>query len=225
MKARLALLLPWALVAGLAFALVQSHRAQTAQQAAIEKLARTQAELRFDLKTRTAERDALQRAAATLDTQLGSAKTRTTAAQQELAQREQREAALLHELAQLRQTPPPAVPDAAAAQAMQTRVQALETQLTDLLTRALAEAPTPRAPSAADPRRVVRLGPEGAFVVSDYGTTHGARLHEIISIQRGTSTLAEAQISHASPQFSIAQVQPATLKGQLQTGDLVVFTK
>ena len=45
----------------------------------------------------------------------------------------------------------------------------------------------------------------------------------IIRLRRGTSELAQVQISDVRPRFSLAQVLPDTLKGQLQTGDIVVF--
>jgi hypothetical protein len=53
---------------------------------------------------------------------------------------------------------------------------------------------------------------------------HGAWPNDIIRLRRGTSGLARVQISDARPRFSLAQVLSAALKGQLQTGDLVVFT-
>jgi hypothetical protein len=109
------------------------------------------------------------------------------------------------------------------------RIAELEDQLTRLLTRALADTlPEPVAPdseTATAPHQVVRVGPAAAFVVLDYGETHGARPQAIIRLQRGTSELAQVQISDVRPRFSLAQVLPGTLKGQLQTGDLVVFNQ
>lgn len=109
------------------------------------------------------------------------------------------------------------------------RIAELEDQLTRLLTRALAETlPEPAAPypaPASGPHQVVRIGPAAAFVVLDYGETHGARPQAIIRLQRGTSELAQVQISDVRPRFSLAHVLPGTLKGQLQTGDIVVFTQ
>jgi len=75
------------------------------------------------------------------------------------------------------------------------------------------------------PTQVGRAGTASAFFVLDYGGTHGARPQAIIRLQRGTSELAQVQISDVRPRFSLAQVLPGTLKGQLQTGDLVVFTQ
>jgi hypothetical protein len=107
------------------------------------------------------------------------------------------------------------------------RIAELEEQLTRLLTRALAESlPEPTSPdpeSAPTSHQVVRVGPAAAFVVLDYGAEHGARPQAIIRLQRGTSELAQVQISDVRPRFSLAQVLPGTVKGQLQTGDLAVF--
>jgi hypothetical protein len=124
--------------------------------------------------------------------------------------------------------PPPAI-DVAA---YDRRIAELEQQLTQLLTRALADAveapaaeptPAPVAPPAPPAYQVVRVGPRDSFVVLDYGTEQGARLNDIIRLRRGTLEVARVQISDARPRFSLAQVLPGTLKGQLQSGDLVVF--
>lgn len=111
------------------------------------------------------------------------------------------------------------------------RIAELEQQLTQLLTRALADTVEPAAsepepvpaPAAAPAYQVVRVGPRDSFVVLDYGSEQGARLNDIIPLRRGTLEVARVQISDARSRFSVAQVLPGTLKGQLQTGDLVVF--
>lgn len=181
--------------------------------------------------------------------------TRNVQLVRQLTEREQREVALMEELAALRQhstgrspseqpvvlpaliltagkesstlaTPPAREIDVSP---YRQRIADLEDQLTRLLTRALAETLPPPAPPgsepSASPHQVVRVGPAAAFVVLDYGETHGARPQAIIRLQRGTSELAQVQISDVRPRFSLAQVLPGTLKGQLQTGDLVVFTQ
>ena len=169
----------------------------------------------------------------------------------QLTEREQREVALMAELATLRQkvagAPSPiptnvatAAPDPPAttmtttetpaidASVYNRRIAELERQLTELLTRALAEpAAAPAlelAPVAAVNHQVVRVGPRDSFVVLDLGTDHGTRVNDVISVRHGTSEVARVQISDARLRFSVAQVLPGTLKGQLQTGDLVVFT-
>jgi len=67
--------------------------------------------------------------------------------------------------------------------------------------------------------------PRNAFAVPDYGAAHGARPGHILSLWRGTSEVARVQISDARLRFSLAEVRFATLKGQLQTGDLIILTK
>jgi len=182
-----------------------------------------------------------------------------TETKSQLSEREQREVALMAELATLRQkvaeasrmpaapatTPAPAAvvatlpvisqpveppQPAVDVAAYDRRIAELEQQLTQLLTRALAdagEAPAPEPAPAAAPAsfQVVRVGPRDSFVVLDYGIEQGARLNDQLLLRRGTSDVARVQISDARPRFSLAQVLPDTLKGQLQTGDLVVLKK
>jgi hypothetical protein len=249
--------------AGACVALFMARRANADLEAQVTRLSRQNAGLRYELKQASKQAVDIGQRAVELDSQLGSAKARTTATEtknvqlvRQLTEREQREVALMAELATLRQqttdrspseesvvlptliltagkepslpAPPPPAPEVDITPYRQ-RIAELEDQLTRLLTRALAETlPEPAAPGPAPapvPHQVVRVGPAAAFVVLDYGETHGARPQAIIRLQRGTSELAQVQISDVRPRFSLAQVLPGTLKGQLQTGDLVVFTQ
>lgn len=127
----------------------------------------------------------------------------------------------------------PAPTSADELAAYSRRIAELETQLTQLLTRALAEAPAPadQVPSAQPPQapairfQVLRVGPRDSFIVVDCGAEQGARLGVTVSVQRDGQELARARVSETRPNFALAQVQPTTLKGQLQPGDLVVFTQ
>ncbi len=212
---------------GLAIGLWREQAGNRELSTQVTRLARQNAELRYALKQASLQAVDVGQRAVELDSQLGSAKARTTATEtknvrltHELTDREQREVALMAELAALRQKRPLAGDDAS-----RLRVAELETQLIQMLTRALAE-PVVEVPALESPpgqHQVVRIGPADAFVVLDYGATHGARPQAIIRLQRGTSELAQVQISDVRPRFSLAQVLPGTLKGQLQTGDLVVF--
>jgi len=248
---------------GACTALFIARRTNTDLEGQVTRLTRQNADLRYELKQASRQAADIGQRAVELDSQLGSAKVRTTATEnqniqlvRQLSEREQREVALMAELATLRQqtadrspgsepvvlptliltaskeSSPPApsspAPEVDSAPYRQ-RIAELEDQLTRLLTRALAESlPEPAAPypePAPNPHQVVRVGPAAAFVVLDYGEAHGARPHTVIRLQRGTSELAQVQISDVRPRFSLAQVLPGTLKGQLQTGDLVVFTQ
>ncbi len=246
--------------AGACTALIIARRDKADLETQVTRLSRQNADLRYELKQASRQATDIGQRAVELDSQLGSAKVRTTATEarnvqlaRQLTEREQREVALMAELATLRQqttgrsqtdeavvlptlilTASPTPPSRPAAEADITapyrqRITELEEQLTRLLTRALAESlpepVTPDATPAPPPHQVVRVGPAAAFVVLDYGTEHGAQPRAIIRLQRGTSELAQVQISDVRPRFSLAQVLPGTLKGQLQTGDLVVFTQ
>jgi hypothetical protein len=260
MNARIGAAFAALIALGLAIWLWQEKADSRDLSAQVTRLSRQNAELRYELKQASRQAADIGQRAVELDSQLGSAKTRTTATEaknvhlvRQLSEREQREVALMAELATLRQqtaghnpseepavlptlslTTSPAPPPRATGEADITapyrqRIAELEDQLTRLLTRALAETlPEPATPDPEPtpvPHQVVRVGPAAAFVVLDYGETHGARPQAIIRLQRGTSDLAQVQISDVRPRFSLAHVLPGTLKGQLQTGDLVVFTQ
>jgi len=99
-----------------------------------------------------------------------------------------------------------------------------------MLTRALAEpAATPPAapvtPPAEPGYRVVRVGPQDAFVIVDYGRDQGAEIGDELTLCRGTTVVARVQISDARSRFSVAQVLPTALKRQLQPGDFVLIAK
>lgn len=241
MKPRISTLVLTLAAVGLSVSLLREQRRSGDLTAQVARLSGQQADLRSELQQATARAADLEKRAIALDSQLGSTKSRTTATEgrhaqlarelnetrSRLTEREQREVALLAELASLGQNA--TVPGTGAtrptvgASADDRRILELERQLTGLLTRALAAEP-PAAESAQPAiHQVVRVGSQDAFVVLDYGTAHGARPSDIIRLRRGTSEVAQVQISDARPRFSVAQVLPATLKGQLQTGDFVVL--
>lgn len=246
------IVVPCLVAVAAAVALFLSRRENTGLAEQVTRLTRQNADLRYELKQASKQATDVGERAVELDSQLGSVKARTTATEaknlqlaRELTEREQREVALMAELAELRQRAPvpgqprpeePAVlptlvlaPSRAPAvdlEPYRRRIAELEQQLIALLTRSLAEMPAEAAPEPAlapVPHQVVRVGSAGTFVVLDYGAEHGARPQAIIRLQRGTSELAQVQISDVRPRFSLAQVLSGTLKGQLQTGDLVVF--
>jgi hypothetical protein len=106
----------------------------------------------------------------------------------------------------------------------QRRISELENQLTTLLTRALAEPAPPSNPLGPPSPKVVRVGPDDAFVIVDVGLEDGLHPGQTLFLQRGTTRLARVQISDARARHSLAQVLPGTQKGKLQTGDIVLLT-
>lgn len=250
-QAALALAFAVALAGG-GVALHYRHEAER-QRAAALGLGQELNETRAALKHARDRAARLAGKAAELDTQLGTAKTRGTATEARstqlqrelvsvksaLTEREQRQVALLAEIESLRRQSPqgasvpvsslpvPTDPGATATEPLQRRLAALEAQLTDLLTRALAEpvdAPDSAADRSAAPHQVVRIGPADAFVVLDYGADHGATVGREAVLARGTTAVGRVQISDVRARFSVAQVLPPH-KGQLQPGDIVLLAQ
>ena len=87
------------------------------------------------------------------------------------------------------------------------------------LTEALAQA---RA-SEASPETIASYQ-SNAFVVLNYGASHGALPSQRMDIQRGTKQLATVQISDVRENYSIAQVRPDSLRDSLQKGDVATLT-
>lgn len=225
------------------FFLVQ--RDNTALRERVASLTRQTVELRREADLTRENARLIERRAVELDSQLAAAKTRKTShdtqgvqlvrelneTKSQLSEREQRETALLAELTELRQAVAAAQsagPVAASTEiaAANRRIAQLETQLAPSITPAPPPTPSPEGvPPAAATRNytVVRVGPRDSFVVIDYGSDHGAGVGRLLMLRRGTTTVAYVRISDARPNFSVAQVLPDSLKGQLQTGDFVVL--
>lgn len=72
---------------------------------------------------------------------------------------------------------------------------------------------------------VLNVGPSSAFVVLNYGSNRGAQLGQRLSVSQGTEVVATVLISDVRTHFSIAQVQPDTLRGVLQKGDSAVLVR
>lgn len=248
MKPRIVALLLGAAALGLGLAWWQERHTGRELAAQVSRLSRHNADLNYELKQAAKRAAEVTQRAIELDTQLGTAKARTTTTVSRqvqltreltetkaiLSDQEHREVALMAELATLRQkvaeagapstAPAPTPAPAVDLTTYNRRIAELEQQLTQLLARALAESALEPAPAQAVTHQVVRVGPRDAFVVLDYGREHGARTSDIITVQRGTSAVAQVQISDARPRFSLAQVLPGSLKGPLQSGDLLVLT-
>ena len=107
----------------------------------------------------------------------------------------------------------------------QQAISNLEQQLATL------QSPTTQAPAMpvltthrSRSTRVVSVGPSNAFVVLNYGASHGALPSQKMAIRRETKQLATAQISDVRENYSIAQVRPDSLRDTLQKGDVATLT-
>lgn len=107
----------------------------------------------------------------------------------------------------------------------QKTIRDLEQQLATIQS---APYPTSTVPVLTTHRsrstRVVSVGPSNAFVVLNYGASHGALPSQRMDIHRGTKQLASVQISDVRQNYSIAQVRPDSLRDTLQKGDVATLT-
>ena len=72
---------------------------------------------------------------------------------------------------------------------------------------------------------VLTVGPSSAFVVLNFGSARGAQLGQRLTVSQGTDVVATVLISDVRTNFSVAQVQPDTLRGVLQKGDLALLIR
>lgn len=72
---------------------------------------------------------------------------------------------------------------------------------------------------------VLNVGPANAFVVLNFGSARGAQLGQHLTVSQGTEIVATVLISDVRTHFSIAQVQPDTLRGVLQKGDSAILLR
>ena len=120
-----------------------------------------------------------------------------------------------------------ASPEAVAA--YKNTIAELERQLANA--RNGAAAPTAAGASTAvfssRPGRatVLTVGPQGAFVVLNFGSTRGAKIGQKLEVSQGTQIVATVLISDVRANFSVAQVQPDTLRGVLQKGDSALLVR
>ncbi|MSU23060.1 MAG: hypothetical protein EXS32_04470 [Opitutus sp.] len=72
---------------------------------------------------------------------------------------------------------------------------------------------------------VLTVGPSSAFVVLNFGSARGAQLGQRLSVSQGTEIVATVLISDVRTNFSIAQVQADTLRGDLHKGDSALLIR
>jgi septal ring factor EnvC (AmiA/AmiB activator) len=203
------------------------------------------ASLEAGMAATEASRKALAAQLVEFDANLGEAKSKLTVTEarnvqltREIAQtkaqlqaRDRREQDMGSEIARLREevaAARAAAADSKAVAGYQETIARLEQQLAAL---PASTPPPPPAPAAAvltthrsRLASVVSVGPSSAFVVINYGASHGALPEQRLFIRRGTETLATVHISDVRENFSIAQVRPDTLQAALHKGDSAVLT-
>ena len=169
-------------------------------------------------------------AAETRSTQLATdlAAARAAAAAREQAERTLRDevASLQRDLADTRAT---AIP-AAQVEAYKSTIAELERQLATAKNGAALPTATGASTAVFSSRagrssaQVVSVGPESAFVVLNYGSARGAQIDQRFAVRSGSELIASVRISDVRSQFSIAQVEPDSLRGVLHKGDLAILT-
>lgn len=184
-------------------------------------------------------RDRLQQQLLELDTELGATKTKLTAtehskiqvareltaARVEISGLTADQASLRAEHAQLQQKLSAAQPVPRELIAgYENRITQLERELAAAQQAHVAAGPV-LATERTRSTQVVSVGPSDAFVVLNYGAEHGALPAQKFLIQRGTDTLGVALISDVRAQYSIAQIDPQSLRGALQKGDSAVIAR
>ncbi len=201
----------------------------------------------------SADLDAANRHAAALQSDLSTAKADLGANREKLSSAEMHAVLLEHDLAQAKnivsvyeQTARALSDEVAtlkadladthatfaspeAVVAYKSTIAELERQLAN--SRNGAAAPTAAGASTAvfssRPGRstILTVGPSGAFVVLNFGSARGAQLGQKLEVHQGADIVATVLISDVRSNFSIAQVQPDTLRGVLQKGDLALLIR
>lgn len=178
---------------------------------------------RTQLAATTEKLSAAELRAVVLDHDLASAKTT-------IALHEQNAKALAAEVAALRadlddSRNSNASPEAVAA--YKSTIAELEKQLATARNGATTGVGTSTAvfTNRSGRATVLNVGPSNAFVVLNYGSTRGAQIGQRLTISQGTEVVATVLISDVRSQFSIAQVQPDSLRGVLQKGDSAVLVR
>lgn len=72
--------------------------------------------------------------------------------------------------------------------------------------------------------QIIKVGPRNSFVIINFGSHHGARANQRLVVSRGETRLARVEISRVAEHYSIAQVLPESLSGNLRQGDAATLT-
>lgn len=202
--------------------------------------------LQTDLATANEQTGSLKAKVATLDTELEASHAKLTTSEERIALLdqdltktknlvtlyEQNAKALAAEVTSLRgdldeARNSNASPEAVAA--YKSAISELEKQLASARNGSAATAGVGLSTAAFTNRAgratVMSIGPSNAFVVLNFGSTRGAQVGQRLSVSQGTEVIATVLISDVRSQFSIAQVQPDTLRGVLQKGDTALLIR
>lgn len=204
------------------------------------------ARLQQDLATANEQSGALKAKVSGLDTELAATRDRLAAADTRaselstaldqsrklVALHEQNAKALAAEVAALRgdlddARNSNASPEAVAA--YKNTIAELEKQLATARNGSAATAGTGASTAVFTNRSgratVLSVGPSNAFVVLNFGAARGAQVGQKLNVSQGTEVVAVVTVSDVRSQFSIAQVQPDTLRGVLQKGDSALLLR
>lgn len=68
---------------------------------------------------------------------------------------------------------------------------------------------------------ILTVGAQSSFIIINLGHDSGIRLDTEMNIERGSETIAQAEITEVKENLSIARILPETLKLDLKAGDVV----
>ena len=205
--------------------LAVAHEQTGSLKAKVASLDASLATVRTTLAATDEKLSAAELRAVVLDHDLSSAKTLLTFHEQNAKALADEVAALRADLDDSRTSN--ASPEAVAA--YRNTIAELEKQLASARHGATAGvgygAATATFTNRSGRATVLNVGPSNAFVVLNYGSARGAQLGQRLNVSQGTEVVATVHISDVRTQFSIAQVQPDTLRGVLQKGDSAVLIR
>ncbi len=205
--------------------LAVAHEQTGSLKAKVASLDASLAAVRTALAATDEKLSAAELRAVVLDHDLSSAKTLLTFHEQNAKALADEVAALRADLDDSRTSN--ASPEAVAA--YRNTIAELEKQLASARHGATAGvgygAATATFTNRSGRATVLNVGPSNAFVVLNYGSARGAQLGQRLNVSQGTEVVATVHISDVRTQFSIAQVQPDTLRGVLQKGDSAVLIR
>lgn len=192
--------------------------AETANAELHERIQTLDAELataKRALTASTVELEQRQRALELAEADLATAQAAAQTARTELAQAQV-------DLTYARDQLATALPADEAIRYRQTIAQ-LEDHVMEL-EATVRSASTPLVAGRGNHAQVVGVGPQNAFVVINFGESHGARPNQQLRVTRGLDLLALVEISETRENYSVAQVLPNSLSGKLRKGDAATLT-